>query len=74
MQYQHCFNVQLAVERKKSASYLSCVINTEVFDKFSENVSVLTDDWAYDATTVDQLNDFYYLCSSILDSVALVKI
>ncbi len=53
------FNVKLALERKKlktSATYSSRAINAEVVHTFSENVCVLTDGWAYDATTVDQLN------------------
>lgn len=64
----------MALERKKCAAYLSCAINAEVVHTFSEHFCVLTDDWAYDATTVDQLNDFNYICTSILGSVAPVKI
>lgn len=67
----------MGIERKKlktNGTYLSRAINPEVVDKFSANFTALTDDWAYDATTVDQLNDFNHLCSLILDSVAPVQI
>lgn len=48
--------------------------NADIVLNFSEHFCVLTDGWAYDATTVDQLNDFNYICNSVLDSVAPGKI
>lgn len=56
------------------SDHKSIVFDIPLIAEKPKKCSTQIDNWAYDASTADQLNYFNYLCSSTLDSIAPVKI